>query len=206
MLFISHCIPESSPTDPRYAKGLLDFIFVAYHIIFFSFIRQFSLFYFIHPIARLLGVRKIAKVERFGEQGYAVLYYGTMGLWGCVRADSITLLNVFNNDIYFEVHHVVFANLVVQYTILLDRYVSSMYTIILLMVNRLRLSALGHATNAKAILLNASVVLVTTVDHPRSQDRETKKGLFGTIRASSCYIVVDRVRIWRLGSVFYTHA
>ena len=84
MLFISHPVPGSSPDDPRYAKGYLDLVFLAYHIIVFSFIRQFAILKCIHPLARSLGIRKQAKVDRFGEQAYAVLYWGSMGIWGTV--------------------------------------------------------------------------------------------------------------------------
>lgn len=84
LLFISYRIPTSSPDDPRYAKGWLDIPFLAYHIIVFSFIRQFTLFKIIFPVARYLGIRTPAKLARFGEQAYAVLYYGAMGIWGIV--------------------------------------------------------------------------------------------------------------------------
>lgn len=84
MLFISHRVPESTDDDPRYAKGWLDLLFIAYHVIVFSFIRQFTILNIILPIARYLGIRKQAKLDRFGEQGYAMLYYGTMGFWGTV--------------------------------------------------------------------------------------------------------------------------
>ena len=84
MLFISHRIPGSSDDDPRYAKGWLDSVFILYHLVVFSFIRQFTLFYIIHPIAQWFRVRR-AKFIRFGEQGYSVLYYGVMGAWGAVR-------------------------------------------------------------------------------------------------------------------------
>lgn len=85
MLFISHRVPNTPPDDPRYAKGLQDLVFVAYHIIVFSFIRQFTLFNIIHPLGLRLGLKRGLKLERFGEQAYAVLYYGTMGAWGVVR-------------------------------------------------------------------------------------------------------------------------
>lgn len=84
MLFISHPVPNSSEEDPRYAKGPMDLVFVAYHIIVFSFIRQFTLFNIIHPFGLRLGLKRGLKLERFGEQAYAVLYYGTMGFWGVV--------------------------------------------------------------------------------------------------------------------------
>lgn len=85
MLFLSHYRPESKPDDPRYVKGILDLLFIAYHVVVFSFIRQFTLFHIIHPIARKLGIRKQGKLDRFGEQAYAVLYYGVMGVCGAVR-------------------------------------------------------------------------------------------------------------------------
>ena len=91
-LFISHPVPGSSATDPRYAKGWNDFLFIAYHIIFFSFIRQFIILKCIFPLARRLGIKKQAKLDRFGEQGYSMLYYGTMGIWGTVRIGSQELL------------------------------------------------------------------------------------------------------------------
>lgn len=84
MLFTSYPIAGSSPDDIRYAKGWLDIVFILYHIIVFSFIRQFALLDVILPIARRLGIRKQAKLDRFGEQAYAVLYYGAMGVWGTV--------------------------------------------------------------------------------------------------------------------------
>ncbi|KLO08285.1 longevity assurance proteins LAG1/LAC1 [Schizopora paradoxa] len=82
MLFISHEVPNSSKGDSRYAKGPMDIMFIAYHIIAFSFIRQFTLFNIIHPLGLWLGLKRGLKLERFGEQAYAVLYYGTMGFWG----------------------------------------------------------------------------------------------------------------------------
>ena len=84
MLFISHYLPESEPHDPRYGKGWFDLTFIAYHIIVFSFVRQFTLFEIIFPVARRLGIKKRGKLDRFGEQAYAMLYYGTMGFWGIV--------------------------------------------------------------------------------------------------------------------------
>lgn len=84
MLFISH--PTPSPTDdsadPRYRKGYLDLVFVAYYIIFFSFLRQSVTSYLCRPFAQYFGIRKEAKLARFGEQGYAVFYFVISGLWG----------------------------------------------------------------------------------------------------------------------------
>ena len=84
MLFLSYPIPESSQGDVRYRKGWLDLLFITYYIIVFSFVRQFILLKVIRPISIRLGIKKPAKLDRFGEQAYAVLYYGVMGFWGMV--------------------------------------------------------------------------------------------------------------------------
>ncbi|KAA1466434.1 longevity assurance proteins LAG1/LAC1 [Dentipellis sp. KUC8613] len=84
LLFISH--PTSSPTDdqtdPRYRKGFLDLIFIAYYIVFFSFVRQIVMLRVFPPVARYFGIRKHGRIERFGEQGYAMVYFAVFGYWG----------------------------------------------------------------------------------------------------------------------------
>ena len=84
LLFISHPTPApaSDPGQPYYRKGYLDLVFIAYHIVFFSFFRQVVTLYLCRPFARYFGIRKEAKLERFGEQGYAVVYFVLTGLWG----------------------------------------------------------------------------------------------------------------------------
>jgi acyl-CoA-dependent ceramide synthase len=84
LLFISYPTPSPTDdiTDPRYRKGWLDLVFVAYYVVFFSFIRQSVLFRICFPIARYFGIRKEGKLARFGEQGYAILYFSFFGAWG----------------------------------------------------------------------------------------------------------------------------
>jgi acyl-CoA-dependent ceramide synthase len=84
IFFISYPTPSPTDdiTDPRYRKGWLDLVFIAYNVVFFSFVRQFALFRICYPIARYLGIRKKSKVIRFGEQGYGILYFSFFGLWG----------------------------------------------------------------------------------------------------------------------------
>jgi acyl-CoA-dependent ceramide synthase len=84
LIFISHYIPNSLPDDPRYAKGYLDLLFVVYYIIFFSFARQTIMISLCRPLAQYFGIRKPAKIDRYGEQGYALVYFGLMGAWGFV--------------------------------------------------------------------------------------------------------------------------
>lgn len=84
LLFISHHIPGSSSTDPRYRKGYLDILFIAYYVIVWSFVRQAITLYIFHPIARRFGINKAAKRDRFGEQGYALTYFSLMSILGLV--------------------------------------------------------------------------------------------------------------------------
>lgn len=84
LLFISYPTPSPTDdiTDPRYRKGWLDLAFLAYNVVFFSFIRQFILFKICYPVARYCGIRKEGKVMRFGEQVYAIIYFSFFGAWG----------------------------------------------------------------------------------------------------------------------------
>jgi acyl-CoA-dependent ceramide synthase len=66
-------------------KGYGDLVFVAYYLVVWSFIRQTILTQIAVPNARRFGIKKRAKVERFGEQLYALLYFGIFGAWGVVR-------------------------------------------------------------------------------------------------------------------------
>ena len=84
LLFISHPTPSPTDdfTDPRYRKGWLDLVFIAYYVVFFSFVRQSVLFGICYPIARYCGIRKRSTLARFGEQGYAIFYFSIFGAWG----------------------------------------------------------------------------------------------------------------------------
>jgi very-long-chain ceramide synthase len=85
LLFISHRVPESSPEDPRYQKGYLDLVFIAFYVLVWSFVRQAITLWLCLPLARWYGIKKEAKLDRFGEQGYAVIYFAFTGFWGLVR-------------------------------------------------------------------------------------------------------------------------
>jgi len=82
LLFIQGRIPESPPDDPRYAKSFYDLLFIAFHIIVFSFFRQFITIWICQPVGRWFGIKKEGKLARFGEQVYAMVYFAIMGLWG----------------------------------------------------------------------------------------------------------------------------
>lgn len=99
LLFISHRIPNTPEEDPRYQKGWYDLAFVAYYIVFWSFIRQSITLYFCRPLARWFGIRRETKLDRFGEQGYAVLYFAFTAIWGMVSAVRISPVQPVNNPI-----------------------------------------------------------------------------------------------------------
>ncbi|KAJ7507913.1 longevity assurance proteins LAG1/LAC1 [Mycena galericulata] len=82
VFLISHKVPTSDPADPRYAKGWCDLLFIAYNIVFFSFFRQLVTVTLFRPIANYFGIKKEAKLDRFGEQGYALVYFALSGAWG----------------------------------------------------------------------------------------------------------------------------
>ncbi|KAF9446956.1 longevity assurance proteins LAG1/LAC1 [Macrolepiota fuliginosa MF-IS2] len=75
-------VSTSSKDDPRYAKSWWDLVFIAYYIVFWSFVRQSLSVRVFKPLARYFGLKKPAKVERFCEQGYALVYFAAFGAWG----------------------------------------------------------------------------------------------------------------------------
>ncbi|ORX38622.1 putative ceramide synthase component [Kockovaella imperatae] len=62
-------------------KSWADFVFVAQHIITWSFVRQFWCVLILPVIAKALRVKR-SKIMRFTEQGYAIVYFGIMGTIG----------------------------------------------------------------------------------------------------------------------------
>jgi len=52
------------------------------YVVVWSFIRQFVTLYVCFPIARWYGIKKESKLDRFGEQGYSLVYWAAMGIWG----------------------------------------------------------------------------------------------------------------------------
>jgi hypothetical protein len=62
--------------------AIQDIAFVLYYIVFFSWYREVWGIYVLRPLARHFGVRKPAKLDRFAEQGYAVIYFTGSGVLG----------------------------------------------------------------------------------------------------------------------------
>ena len=66
----------------RYQKGIWDFAFVGYYIIVFSFLRQSTTLWIFKPFAQWWGITNETKQIRLMEQGYAIIYWGTFGVFG----------------------------------------------------------------------------------------------------------------------------
>ncbi|WWC71695.1 uncharacterized protein I206_105653 [Kwoniella pini CBS 10737] len=76
LLWISGELPNGT-----YTKSIYDFAFLAQHVVFWSFVRQFVTIHILRPMALSLGI-KGSKIMRFLEQGYAVFYFTIMGTLG----------------------------------------------------------------------------------------------------------------------------
>ncbi|KAG6830235.1 hypothetical protein H0H87_008792 [Tephrocybe sp. NHM501043] len=70
--FLSGRIPSSLEHDPRYAKSYYDLVFLVYNIVFFSLVRQLIAVRGGGRLVRYFGLRRAAKIDRFGEQAYAM--------------------------------------------------------------------------------------------------------------------------------------
>ncbi|KAF8913992.1 TLC domain-containing protein [Gymnopilus junonius] len=75
-------VPGTASEDPRYQKSWWDLAFLAYYVVFFSFIRQSVAIRVSRPVAKYFGLKRESKIDRFGEQTYALLYFGASGICG----------------------------------------------------------------------------------------------------------------------------
>ena len=69
----------------------MDLVFIVSYIVFFSFVRQIFTLHVFQPFARWYGIKR-SKFDRFGEQGYAVVYWGAMAVWGYVSFETCELV------------------------------------------------------------------------------------------------------------------
>ena len=90
-IFLSYPLPSSDPLIPNearsstsiyYGKGPLDFVFVAFYAIVFSFTREFILQRVLRPMARYNGIHSKGKQYRYMEQMYTAIYFGVFGPYG----------------------------------------------------------------------------------------------------------------------------
>ncbi|KAJ7435278.1 longevity assurance proteins LAG1/LAC1 [Mycena latifolia] len=93
-IFGAHDIPKENPLAPllllshrvpgerRYARGTGDLAFVAYHVVVFSLVRQVITVNVGRHVGRFFGLVRAGKLDRFGEQAYAFVYFLVFGAWG----------------------------------------------------------------------------------------------------------------------------
>ncbi|KAJ7085141.1 longevity assurance proteins LAG1/LAC1 [Mycena belliarum] len=74
--------PRYTATTPLYVKGPGDLLLVAWSVVLFSFLRLLLARQLFPALAKRWGIRKEGKQIRFGEQGYAVVYWAVFGAWG----------------------------------------------------------------------------------------------------------------------------
>jgi acyl-CoA-dependent ceramide synthase len=85
---LQHAISTEELKDPtggpRYQRDWLDYYYVITWIIGFTFLRAAVMQWVLRPLARSQGVYAPAKLQRFMEQGWLVLFYSiswSVGMW-----------------------------------------------------------------------------------------------------------------------------
>ncbi|KAI9189228.1 Sphingosine N-acyltransferase lag1 [Blastocladiella emersonii ATCC 22665] len=64
----------AGPTDTLYGKGPYDLAFIAFGVVVWTLLRAVVIDYVLRPTARYLGCKR-SMLDRFGEQGWLVVYY-----------------------------------------------------------------------------------------------------------------------------------
>lgn len=77
---ISYNVPNSN----RYRKGFNDICFVFYHMVFFTFLREFVMQKIMLPITQKINMRSQHKIKRTMEQAYSVVYYSVASPAGVI--------------------------------------------------------------------------------------------------------------------------
>jgi len=92
LLLISYPLERRAGEDEqRFGKGTKDLAFLLFYIVVFSFLRQAITEYLIRPLAHRLGLKSETKTQRFMEQAYGIIYWGSsgsLGLYVMSRQDS----------------------------------------------------------------------------------------------------------------------
>lgn len=91
------------PGTDLYGKGKRDFCFVGFYIVFFTWLREFCMQVALRPLATRLGLTTNHKRNRFLEQMYSLLYYGTTGPVGLyIMRYRCPELWYFNTTAFYE--------------------------------------------------------------------------------------------------------
>jgi len=133
IFLLSGHIPTSSRDDVRYRKTWWDIAFLGYYVVFFSFVREILAIKVSRPLAKYFGLKRESKIDRFGEQTYALFYFAFFGAWGYVRQIYNSRKRLTNR--YVLACHVPIADILVQ-----DRGILGRSVIIFTISNRLWLT------------------------------------------------------------------
>ncbi|KAH8924098.1 longevity assurance proteins LAG1/LAC1 [Atractiella rhizophila] len=74
--------PQPEDTVPKYGKGAKDILLLLFGIVFFSFLRESFTQWVCRPFAEWMGIKSEAKLARFKEQAYTVLYFSCSSIAG----------------------------------------------------------------------------------------------------------------------------
>jgi hypothetical protein len=110
-VLLSYCIVNEHG-DICYGKGPKDFMFFAFYVAVFTFIRELTMEQILRPLAQKTGLRK-SKQGRFMEQAFSIIHFTIGGLCGLVGLAWLHRLTI--------VRHVTNSNVVHEHrAILLD--------------------------------------------------------------------------------------
>lgn len=109
----------------QYGKGRNDFYFVGFYALVFTFFREFTMCCVLRPLAKILGLKKDAKIKRFMEQGYLIVYYGIFApiglyimhdspLWWFETTAMYETYPHFTHDLLFKTYYLAQAAFWVQ--------------------------------------------------------------------------------------------
>jgi acyl-CoA-dependent ceramide synthase len=97
--------PSYQLPDGQYGKGVNDFYFVGFYALIFTFLREFIMCMVLHPAAGYFGIKKEAKVRRFMEQTYSMIYYGSSGPFGLWIMSKLPLWYFDTTQFYVDFPH-----------------------------------------------------------------------------------------------------
>lgn len=134
---LSYVVPGTS-NPVQYGKGWKDFSFVGFHMIFFTFFREFCMQVIVKPIARAYGFTKKNKVNRFMEQSYSMIYYGLMGPFGLYIMYHTPIWFFNTTSFYVEYPHKTHAALFKAFYLLQASFWAQQSVILMLQIEKPR--------------------------------------------------------------------
>ncbi|OLL26597.1 Sphingosine N-acyltransferase lac1 [Neolecta irregularis DAH-3] len=132
-LFVSYPV-----SNKGYSKGLHDITFVIFYIIVFSAFREFVMHEILKPLAKLNGLRNPAKVLRFMEQGYSLVYFSLSTAFGLYNMYGTDLWYFHTRAFFEEYPHKILPGAFKVYYLLQAAYWVQQIVILILQIERPR--------------------------------------------------------------------